>query len=135
MIILKDQVCRFNESTVGATCNGFINIKSGNEDDLTSAIASVGPISVALDADHNSFKFYHSGVYYEPACQSGVNQLNHAATVVGYSYEGSAYPVNYFIVKNSWGEEWGNQGYIYISKNVYPLNMCGIASMASYPTV
>ena len=120
---------------MGATCKEFINIKSGSEEDLTNAIASIGPISVALDADHNSFKFYDSGVYYEPACRSNSNELNHAATVVGYSYQGSAYPVNYFIVKNSWGEDWGNQGYIWISKNVYPLNMCGIATTASYPVI
>ena len=117
---------------MGATCKELSNIKSGSEEDLTNAIASIGPISVALDADHNSFKFYDSGVYYEPACRSNSNELNHAATVVGYRYRSSS---ELFYCLNSWGEDWGNQGYIWISKNVYPLNMCGIATMASYPVI
>lgn len=46
----KDQKCKFNPSTVGATLTNFIDVQSGSEDDLTAAIATVGPISVAIDA-------------------------------------------------------------------------------------
>lgn len=50
LIISKDQKCKFNPSTVGATLTNFIDVQSGSEDDLTAAIATVGPISVAIDA-------------------------------------------------------------------------------------
>lgn len=105
------------------------------EDDecaLTEAIASVGPISVAIDAGQPTFQFYSSGVYYDPLC-SCLN-LNHGVTAVGFgSDETSGMKDEYYIVKNSWGKDWGENGYILMSRNKF--NNCGIASMASYPVV
>lgn len=53
---LKDQKCKFNPSTVGATDTGFVDIPSGDENALTTAIATVGPISVAIDASQGNYK-------------------------------------------------------------------------------
>lgn len=53
--------CQFNASNVGATMTGYVNITEGSESDLQAAVASVGPISVAIDAGHLSFQLYHSG--------------------------------------------------------------------------
>ena len=55
---LQDEKCRFNPSTVGATDTGYVDIPSGDEDALTNAIATVGPISVAIDASHASFQVF-----------------------------------------------------------------------------
>ena len=46
----------FKKEDVGATCTGFVNIKKGSEEDLLNAVATVGPISVAIDAGHSSFQ-------------------------------------------------------------------------------
>ena len=124
-----DQTCSFKTANIGATCSGLIDIPSGNEDDLTKAVASVGPISVAIDASHVSFQFYSSGIYFEPECSS--TELDHSPTVVGYGSLGSGQ--DYYILKNSWGTLWGDQGYILMSRNKN--NNCGIATMASYPIV
>jgi len=124
----KNGKCRYNSSNTGATETGYVDIPKGDEEALQSAAATVGPISVAIDARHMSFQFYYSGVYNEQSCSS--TKLDHAVLVVGYgTYQGQ----DYWLVKNSWGTGWGMQGYIMMSRNKN--NQCGIATGASYPLV
>jgi len=120
--------CLFNAANVGATDSGFTDINSGDEQALTQAIATVGPISVAIDASHPSFQLYHQGVYNEPACSS--TNLDHGVLAVGY---GALNGTEHYIVKNSWGTSWGMQGYSFMSRDMN--NQCGIATAASYPLV
>lgn len=120
--------CRFQKENIGAEDTGFVDIKEGDEDALKNATATVGPISVAIDASHFSFQFYHSGVYDEEQCSS--SQLDHGVLVVGYGTYNSQ---DYWLVKNSWGTGWGLNGYVRMSRNKN--NQCGIASSASYPLV
>ncbi|KAJ9584365.1 hypothetical protein L9F63_021292, partial [Diploptera punctata] len=101
--------CRYNHSTIGATDTGYTDIKAGDEQMLKEAVATIGPISVVIDANADSFVFYESGIVCDPSCSS--TQLNHAVLVVGYGTDEKT-KQDYYIVKNSWGEIWGDKGYI-----------------------
>nr|QOV03075.1 cathepsin L4 [Dysdercus peruvianus] len=120
--------CKFSKANIGATISGYTNIREYSESDLQSAVANVGPVSVAIDAGESSFQFYNSGVYYESYCSQYF--LNHGVLAVGYASSNGS---DHWIVKNSWGASWGQSGYILMSRNKN--NNCGIASMATYPNV
>ncbi|CAD7089017.1 unnamed protein product [Hermetia illucens] len=124
-----DDSCHFDKTQVGATDRGFVDIPEGDEQKMKEALATIGPVSVAIDASHESFQFYTEGVYYEPSCDS--QQLDHGVLAVGYGTDQNG--ADYWLVKNSWGTTWGDQGYIKMARNKD--NHCGIATSASYPLV
>jgi cathepsin L len=112
---------------VGATCTGYVDIPHEDVTALQQAVATVGPISVAMDASQTTFRFYKSGVYYDSQCSE--TKLDHGVLAVGY---GELNSEAYWLVKNSWGTSWGDAGYFMIAQRD---NDCGIATQASYPTV
>uniref|UniRef100_A0A668VP29 Cathepsin L.1 n=1 Tax=Oreochromis aureus TaxID=47969 RepID=A0A668VP29_OREAU len=124
----KAKRCRYKPDGIGAKCNGYVHVKPSNEETLKKAVATIGPISVGIDASRHSFQFYQSGVYDDPDCSKTV--LDHGALAVGYGTENGH---DYWLIKNSWGLRWGDKGYIKMSRN--KSNQCGIASQASYPLV
>jgi cathepsin L len=105
---------------------GWNSVESFNETRLVEVLANVGPISVALDASSKEFRFYKSGVM--DTC--GI-QLNHAVLLVGYGVEDGQ---DYFKIKNSWGETYGDEGYLKVSRNKHYMGTCGLASLPVYPT-
>ncbi|XP_036443812.1 cathepsin L1-like [Colossoma macropomum] len=121
--------CRFNPQYVMATCRSYILLPKGDEKSLQYAVATIGPISVGIGTCRPSFRFYESGVYDEPNCSS--TELNHAVLVVGYGTDSSKQ--DYWLVKNSYGVEWGQGGYFKIARNKN--NQCGIGLYAVYPEV
>jgi len=123
------KVCKYKPANIGATISSFKDIPTNSEADLMTAVATVGPISVAIDASKPTFHFYKSGVYHDKRCSS--THLDHGVLVVGYGTEDNG--ESYWIVKNSWGVHWGEKGYIKMAKDKN--NACGIAKQASYPVV
>ncbi|KAG9266630.1 procathepsin L isoform X1 [Astyanax mexicanus] len=120
------QPCFYDPSLVVAQISDYRFIPKGDEQALADALAVIGPITVAVDADHSSFMFYSSGIYEEPNCNP--NNLSHAVLLVGHGSEGGR---DYWIIKNSWGTGWGEGGYMRMIRN--GSNTCGIASYALYP--
>jgi len=117
--------CQYNAANCGSTVTSFVDVSSQSEPALQAAVA-LQPVSVAIDAAQSSFQFYTTGVYYEPACSP--TALDHGVLAVGY---GTSAGQDYWLVKNSWGTSWGQNGYIWMARNRN--NNCGIATMASYP--
>ncbi|XP_072924897.1 procathepsin L-like [Hemitrygon akajei] len=124
----REGTCAYDPRYKASECTNYFFVSHCNEQALAQAVAQVGPISVAVDATHQSFMFYHSGVYYEPNCQQYT--MSHAMLVVGY---GSTGGLHYWIVKNSYSTQWGDQGYIFMSKDRG--NNCGIVTHAVYPVI
>jgi len=122
----KSGTCHFSTANIGATISGYKTVSAGSENALLTAI-NTQPVSVAIDASHNSFQLYKSGTYYESACSS--SRLDHGVLAIGY---GSDTTGDYFLVKNSWGTSWGIAGYIQMARG--RSNNCGIATQAAYPT-
>lgn len=125
----KDGSCHFNKSKVAATVSGVVNISKGAEGDIVDAVGTVGPVSIAFDVTAH-FQLYKKGVYTGLFCHQTASHVNHAVLAVGYNTTESGQP--YWIVKNSWGSEWGMDGYFWIERGK---NTCGLAECASYPRV
>jgi len=60
-MLLQDEKCQYKPSASGATDSGYVDVKHGDEHKLQEAVATVGPVSVAIDAGHSSFQMYKSG--------------------------------------------------------------------------
>lgn len=123
--------CYFDKSKVAASVYfGSHNITEGDEQALMEAVANVGPVSIAFQVTAD-FKDYDGGVYVGATCKSDPGSVNHAVLAVGYGHDATS-KLDYWIVKNSWTNQWGEEGYFRIKRGS---NMCGLAVCASYPQI
>ena len=107
---------------------GYKVITANSSSALMASIAT-GPTSIAIEADKMVFQMYTGGILNSSKC--GTN-LDHGVLAVGYGSENGQ---NYYIVKNSWGTSWGDQGYLKIANNGDGPGICGIQMAAVRPTV
>jgi len=128
--MMQDQFCNADIRTSGVTVQSYVNVTEFSEEALQDAVATIGPVAVAIDAAHEEFEYYKSGVYYNPNCKNDIDSLDHEVLVVGYGTEDGQ---DYWLVKNSWSTHWGDNGYVKMSRNRN--NNCGIATQATYPLV
>ena len=127
--ILKNCCSAESNTGVNTGITGHTAITSGDEDALKSAAGTYPVISVGIDASSTQFQLYSSGVYAPAGCSS--SSLDHGVAVVGY--DTMMVGGDYWIVKNSWGTGWGEDGYIYMARN--DNNKCGIATDACYANI
>ena len=109
-------------------CEKVVKLKSycdipNNEDVLLKYVA-IQPVSIAIEADSMDFQMYKSGVFNYSECGE---ELDHGVVLVGY---GSIDGIDYWIIRNSWGKTWGEDGYMLMLRG---LNMCGLTLDPSIP--
>ena len=121
--------CEAPGKPVAARISNFVDVPTNSDNALMTAIAQQ-PVSVAVEADQNSFQFYSGGVM-TASCGSN---LDHGVLAVGY---GTSNGLDYYKVKNSWGSSWGADGYILLGRGSQfgSDGQCGILMDPSYPVV
>ncbi|KAM0833367.1 hypothetical protein ACQ4PT_064302 [Festuca glaucescens] len=109
---------------------GFKAVPVNDERQLALAVARQ-PVTVYIDASAWDFQFYSGGIYRGP-CSGDPAKVNHAVTIVGYCEE---FGEKFWLAKNSWSNDWGEQGYIKLAKDVpWSTGTCALASSPFYPT-
>jgi len=125
--------CKYKKASATTHISGFTYATTPCDDECTSQdeatfaanVASLGPASICVKAD--AWQTYSSGVISADACGgSAYTELDHCVQLVGYNLDAST---PYWIVRNSWSDTWGEDGYIYVE---YGTNACGIADEATF---
>jgi len=120
----EQQKCKYDSSKSITQIGSYEIVDMGNENALLQAVTQ-GVVSVCIDGSMTDFQLYKSGIYDDDVCS--IWDLDHAVACVGYGKSGAT---DFWIIKNSWGEDWGESGYI---RMVRGKNMCGITMMAVLP--
>ncbi|KAF4746510.1 hypothetical protein FOZ63_015701 [Perkinsus olseni] len=105
---------------------GYVNMKPNSKPSLLAAVARIGPVSVALNGGSQAFQHYGKGVL-DSGCPP---TINHGVLAVGYEMDADK---PYYLVKNSWGTGWGEEGYIKIAIDDSADGVCGILLDPSCP--
>ncbi len=129
--VAQNNICQKNNCESIVKISDYSQVTVNNEKALKRSLYK-RPISVAIQANKRSFQMYQSGIYSDLDCGT---QLDHGVLLVGYGYD-LLNNMDYWIVKNSWGPSWGENGYIRILRNTEDeRGLCGIAMQPSYPIV
>jgi C1A family cysteine protease len=110
--------CKFNPDRAVVQVTGWVSAGTTDEKKIRDMLYQRGPLSVAVNAV--PLQYYTGGIadYSHAACDP--NGTNHAVTLVGYGTQNGK---DFWIVKNSWGADWGEKGYFRIARGK---GTCGI---------
>lgn len=119
------QACEFNSSEVACKVGGFLEYKDGDERGLARAIYTYGIWAVQLGYSFE-FAFYKGGIFEPLFCETEF--VVYDLLLVGYGEENGK---KFWILKNSWGENWGEKGYMRLANT--GKNLCGVANAPVLP--
>ncbi|XP_055922541.1 putative cysteine proteinase CG12163 [Eupeodes corollae] len=124
----KKKQCHYNSTLTRVKISGAVDLPK-NETEMAKFLIANGPISIGINA--NAMQFYRGGVSHPWKMLCSKKNLDHGVLIVGYGV--SEYPtfkktLPYWIVKNSWGPKWGEQGYYRVYRGD---NTCGVSEMAT----
>lgn len=125
----KDEKCKSSQCSKYPKLNGCYNVPANNNKLLKNAVDQ-NAVTIAIEADTVYFQHYSSGIL-DNSAKCGTN-LDHRVLLVGYGIDNDT---KYWLVKNSWSNSWGENGYIKIlrSDSENDTGVCGIAMSAVYP--
>nr|UDE22414.1 cathepsin F5 [Mytilus galloprovincialis] len=117
-----DEKCTFNRSDAKFYVNGSLSISS-DEKEMAQWLYENGPISIGINAF--MMQFYMGGISHPWKIFCNPKELDHGVLIVGYGVDGSK---PYWIVKNSWGPDWGEKGYYLVYRGD---GVCGLNTMCT----
>ena len=126
----SDGVCKEKPSTVPYNVTDYVALDSNDEDGLMASLYKIGPISIGVNANRD-WQLYQKGIY-DPSstqCPNSMTDMDHGVVLVGFGEENGK---KYWTIRNSWGTDWGENGYIRISRGK---NTCGVSNTPIYPIV
>ncbi len=129
-----DGVCKDHLCNQLSNISSYVNITVKNGIALKKVLL-IHPVSVLIETNNNIFQFYGGGI----VTSNCLNNLDHAVLVVGYGINKNG--KEYFIIRNSWGNDWGKNGYILLgadkmsNKQNNGTGICGILTMPTYPII
>lgn len=114
----RDGTCKFSTTKAAVQVSSYVFAKSQDEEDIKNFLYSTGPLAIALNAD--TLQFYDGGIIDADASECDPQGINHGVTLVGYGSENGK---DFWIVKNSWGNGWGEQGFFRMARGK---GTCGV---------
>ena len=127
-----DETCHFNKAKVEVEVSGGVKLPT-NETAMAAWLLQNGPISIGINA--NGMQFYMGGVSHPWKFLCDPSGLDHGVLIVGFGvYRSKYFKVEkpYWLIKNSWGPTWGEQGYYRVFRGD---GTCGVNQMATSATI
>ena len=123
-----DGICGYAADKTVTKLTGAVEVD--RTPDALKAALQIGPVNINLHASYSKFRQYKTGIFDDDECPT---ETNHAVLVVGWGKEEDK---EYFIVRNSWNSDWGDQGHIKLAVTQNRLGICGMLFYAPmYPLI
>jgi C1A family cysteine protease len=114
----QDGDCQFDQSKVVATVSSYKKLDTQDEDEIATFLSENGPLSIAINAE--PLQSYSGGIIDASADECDPSALDHGVAIVGYGTEGGQ---DYWVIRNSWGSNWGEEGYFRFLRGT---GVCGV---------
>lgn len=113
-----------------ANVSDYRVVRPNSEEALLRALLS-GPVSANMDASGAGFRHYGGGVYDASDCLSDGKEVNHAVVIVGFGETSDG--ETYWVLRNTWGTMWGEDGYMRVRRGLEPHGPCNLYLYSTYP--
>jgi len=125
----KRSTCRYDSKKAVAYISGRKSATNKkNEDEMAANLMAYGPVNIGVAS--GSWQNYKGGIMGIKDCSALEKDNDHAVTIVGWDTDKNGQ--KYWIVRNQWGKDWGDKGYIYLK---YGENACGLTMEATVVTI